>query len=232
MEEGWTPGWRRWFAEGANRHDALEARTLWIRDRVRAAVRELAGPERIVIEAIYYDGLSLDQIGMQTHLSKNRVVVTHRRALAELRIALTPLVAEVFGLGMTTVPSCPICIADWRGDAESMLDGMTAEMTWGAMIVRLERAFGWRAKSPRVLIVHQRHHRLFQSQTLCNKVAELEIRPSPQPSPLKGEGAELATTNVQQEVEENDGETAWSAFDQTVCLDRNEDAFGRVGDEA
>jgi hypothetical protein len=203
MEEGWTPGWRRWFAQEDHRQEASEARTLWIRDRVRAAVRELDDPERMVVEAIYYDGLSLDQIGARIHLTKNRVAVAHRRALASLRITLTPLVAEFYGLRAVAEPSCPICTAVWRDDAESMLDAKTAEMTWGELIVRMNRAFGWRAKSPRVLIVHQQRHRVF--------------------GPIDD--------REEMEVDESDGEITGTAFDQAVCLDRNENALGRPGHE-
>jgi len=199
MDDGWTRWWHDWFREGADCAEATEsaaARTLWVRDRVRAAVQELGELERAVIEGYYYDGLSLDGIGAQAHLSKNRVVVAHRRALAALRVTLAPLVAEAFGIGAVCELSCPICTGEWRGDAEAMLDGKTAEMTWGELIIRLERAFGWKANGPRVLIVHQKRHRMFQSQVPAGENSQCTIRPSPQPSPSQGEGAEPCESDL------------------------------------
>jgi len=56
----------------------------------------------------------------------------------------------------------------WRADAEAILDGKTPEMTWGQIITRIERATGWRAVSPQVLIAHQRAHRAFQTERTDN----------------------------------------------------------------
>lgn len=130
---------------------------------VRRAVGRLRGMEREVIEGYYFDGLSMGRIAENEGVSVNRVVTAQRQAFRTLREILAPFVERIFGIGATRVTTCPICLAEWRDDAEAIIDGKTPEVTWGQVMTRIERATGWRAKSPQVLIAHQRKHRAFQS---------------------------------------------------------------------
>jgi hypothetical protein len=77
---------------------------------------------------------------------------------------LAPLVAQWYGIGAARNSACPICTAEWREDADAIIDAKTQEVTWGQIMTRIERATGWRAKSPQVLIMHQRKHRTFQPE--------------------------------------------------------------------
>jgi len=158
---GWGANWRHWFI--AHRHDApvRMRRSHLIERAVRRAVGRLGPGERQVIERYYYLGRSFDSIAKEDFLSMARVRAMHRRALGHLRLLLAPLAQFLFGVGQSVDPDCPICTASWRHDAEEILDEKTAEMTWGQMAMRLERAVGWRPGSPQTLIGHQRHHRRF-----------------------------------------------------------------------
>lgn len=139
-------------------------RTDEIGEAVREAVRQIVGLERTVIEGYYFDGMSLGQIARSQDVSLNRAVTAHRQALRRLRVMLAPLVERMFGIGVTRVASCPVCVAEWRHDAEGIMDSKTADQTWGVIMTRIERATGWRAASPQVLIAHQRKHRTFQPE--------------------------------------------------------------------
>ena len=131
---------------------------------VRRAVGRLRRLERVAIEAFYFEGLSVARIARSEGASINRVLVAQRQAFRELRVMLAPFVARMFGIEATCVPTCPICIAPWREDAEALIESKTADQTWGEIIVRIERATGWKTRSPQVLIAHQRKHRTFQTE--------------------------------------------------------------------
>jgi hypothetical protein len=93
--------------------------------------------------------------------------------MRNLREMLAPFVGRTFGIGATIVASCPICTAVWRVDAEVIIDGKTADVTWGKIMTRIERATGWRAKNPRVLIVHKRKHGVFESERNVHDEADV-----------------------------------------------------------
>jgi hypothetical protein len=129
--------------------------------------------ERRVIEGCYFDGMSMGQIAEIEGVTVNRVVTAYRQAIRNLREMLAPFVARTFGIGATIVASCPICTAEWRVDAEAIIDGKTADVTWGQIMTRIERATGWRAKSPQVLIVHKRKHGVFESERIVHDEADV-----------------------------------------------------------
>lgn len=139
-----------------------------IRSEVRRAVERLQGLERAIIEDYYFDGMSFGRIASSENTSVNRVVMAHRQALRRLRDLLTPHVAKWYGIGAVRNSECPICISDWRADAEAIIDAKTPDITWGEVMKRIERATGWRAKSPQALIMHQRRHRTYQQEKMPN----------------------------------------------------------------
>lgn len=139
-----------------------------IRSEVRRAVETLKGLERVTIEGYFFDGISFRRIAAHEETSVSRVVMAHRQALRRLRERLTPHVAKWYGIGVVRNAKCPICVSDWRADAEALIDAKTAHITWGDVMKRIERATGWRAKSPQVLIMHQRKHRTFQPERADN----------------------------------------------------------------
>ncbi len=150
-----------------------QSRVDGIRDAVRQAVGRLRGLERRVVEGYHFDGRSMGQIAKIEGVAVNRVVTAHRQAFRNLREMLAPFVARTFGIGAAIVASCPICTAAWRIDAEAIIDGKTADVTWGQIMTRIERATGWRAKSPQVLIVHKRKHGVFQSERIVHDEADI-----------------------------------------------------------
>jgi hypothetical protein len=115
----------------------------------------------------------MGQIAEIEDVTVNRVVTAHRQAIRNLREMLAPFVAQTFGIGATIVASCPICAATWRVDAEAIIDGKTADITWGTIMTRIERATGWRAKNPQVLIVHKRKHGVFESERVNHDEADI-----------------------------------------------------------
>jgi len=133
-----------------------------VQQAVRQAMVVLNMPERAVIEGYYFDGTSLPRLADQGRVTLARIRTIHTRALAKLRFELTPFVMDMYGLTPTHADRCPVCAAAWRDDAERILDEKTDDMTWGDIITRLERAVGWRASTPQVLITHQRRHRKLQ----------------------------------------------------------------------
>lgn len=139
---------------------------------VRGAVGQLRGLERIVIEGYYFDGRSLGQLAEREGISLNRMVLAQRQAFRALRTALAPLVARLYGIGAASVAGCPICAAPWREDAEAIIDGKSPATTWGQIIARLERATGFRARSPQTLLAHQRKHRIFIEERSADAGAE------------------------------------------------------------
>ncbi|GAB4323811.1 MAG: hypothetical protein Kow0074_16380 [Candidatus Zixiibacteriota bacterium] len=137
-------------------------RTRAVQRTVRRSLSVLNAPERAVIEGYYFDGLSLPQLANQAGVPLIRIRVMHRRALGKLRQELTPFVIAMYGLRLSHDSDCPICTAPWRDAAERILDDKTADMTWGDVAVRIERAVGWTCPTPQVLMTHQRKHRHFQ----------------------------------------------------------------------
>jgi len=144
-----------------------------VRRAVREAVGRLKGLERRVIEGYYFDGMSFGQIAASEDASVNRVVTAYRQAMRNLRVMLAPWVARTYGIGATVITTCPICTSPWRNDAEAIIDGKTPDVTWGQIMTRIERATGWRARSPQVLIVHKRKHGVFQSERIVNDEADI-----------------------------------------------------------
>ena len=143
-------------------HLTMARRVRRVQSAVRQAMRTLNAPERTVIEGYYFDGYSFHRLADTARVSLARIRTIHNRALTKLRLELTPFVAVMYGLRLTQVKRCPVCDADWREDAERLLDEKTDEMTWGELVKRVERAVGWRAPTPQILITHQRKHRQFQ----------------------------------------------------------------------
>ncbi|HUU45091.1 MAG TPA: sigma-70 family RNA polymerase sigma factor [Acidobacteriota bacterium] len=160
QSDGWSPAWRHWFAargQAVSEPDHAPA----IIHTVRVALSSLGRTERTVIEMYFYDGFSWKRIGDHLGLPAAGIRVIHRRALTVLERHLAPFVRESFGLELASHPECPICVAPWRRVAEEILDSKTADMTWGQIGCRLERAVGWRPPTPQISIAHQRHHRSF-----------------------------------------------------------------------
>ena len=162
--DGWTPGWRSWFAGSNGNRDRDRRRTRLIEHTVRDALSCLTIPEREVVEQYYYNGLSFIRIADAQGLAVERVQFLHRRALANLRIKLAPFVGITFGLSPLANIDCPICCAPWRQTAEELLDEKTTAATWGEIARRLERAVGWFASTPQILMAHQKKHRRFDLQ--------------------------------------------------------------------
>lgn len=143
--------------EDATRRQAERVRQIGV--AVRRAIRILNTPERNVIEGYYFDGTSFPRLANAAGVTLTRIRTIHERALAKLRTRLTPFVELMFGLRVIQAPDCPICSAMWREIAEDLLDAKTTDMTWGDVARRLERAVGWRAPTPQILMTHQRKHR-------------------------------------------------------------------------
>jgi hypothetical protein len=139
----------------------LRERVGEIQDAVREALAVLNAPERFIIEGYYFDGRSFPRLASMQSLTLSRVKGIHRRALTKLEIELTPFVERMFGIHGLRTPDCTICRAEWRSIVEQLLDEKTADMTWGDVAVRIERAVGWHVPSPRVLTTHQKRHRRF-----------------------------------------------------------------------
>lgn len=137
------------------------ARSLAIELAVRGALKVLTRGEREIIEGYYFDGRSLPMLARATGVPVDFVRIAHRRALAKLEMTLAPFVERMFGLAVVRHTDCTICRASWRAIAEDILDGRTADTTWGQIAIRIERAVGWKAPSPQVLITHQKKHRQF-----------------------------------------------------------------------
>lgn len=149
----------------SNEHAISQRRRLVLIQRaVRRSLAVLNSPERAIVEGYYFDGHSLPQLAAQIGVPLLRVRTIHKRALDKLRHELTPLVIAMYGLRQSRHPGCPICSAPWRDAAEQILDGKTADMTWGEVAIRIERAIGWKSPTPQVLMTHQRKHRHFQHE--------------------------------------------------------------------
>ena len=147
--------------QGPDRGDAA-ARSLAIELAVRGALRVLTTGEREIIEGYYFDGRSLPQLARATGVPVDFVRIAHRRALAKLETELAPFVERMFGLSAVRHRDCAICSASWRAIAEDVLDGRTGDTTWGQIMIRIERAVGWKAPSPQALMTHQKKHRQFE----------------------------------------------------------------------
>lgn len=145
-----------------------------IRRAVRTAVGRLEGLEKTVVEGYYFDGLSMGRLAELERVSLNRAFIVHRQALRSLRAMLAPFVERLFGLEATCVSSCPICVAPWRDDAEAIIEAKTKDMTWGQIIIRIERATGWRTQSPQILIAHQRKHRTYKPERTLHDSTNVE----------------------------------------------------------
>ncbi|MCH8992115.1 MAG: hypothetical protein IIA44_10265 [Acidobacteria bacterium] len=163
--DGWTPEWRRWFDARWSPPPADPGRERLIAGAVRRALRDLQYMERLVVDGYYYDGLSFGRIADRYGLTRSRVQTLHHRALTALEGALAPLVRETFGVVPVRRSACPICGTSWQRMADELLDEKTADVTWGQMAARLERAVGWRPSTPQILIAHQKHRRLFEHAT-------------------------------------------------------------------
>lgn len=174
--DGWTPQWRSWFeAADANRQWRIRRARL-IEHTVREALLSLTLTERGVIEHYYYDGFSFHRIAGATGLTLERVQAIHRRSLAVLRETLAPFVAVTFRLTPASGQGCPICSAPWRRTAEELLDEKTSTMTWGEVTRRLERAVGWLAPTPQILIGHQKKHRTFEPTPVDDTISDNDIQ--------------------------------------------------------
>jgi hypothetical protein len=99
----------------------------------------------------------------------SRIRLLHQRALRKMEMILAPLVARMFGVTALRVPDCPICRAEWRFDAERILDDKTDDITWGMISQRIERATGWHAPNPQTLKSHQARHRRFTKVTTAQR---------------------------------------------------------------
>jgi hypothetical protein len=152
--------------------DTLRRRVRVIQEAVQEALSVLNSTERFVIDGYYFDGRSFPHLATAIRLSLARVKGIHKRALVKLAVELTPFVERMFGIKAMHVPDCPICRAEWRSTAERLLDEKTPDMTWGQVAVRLARAAGWRAPSPRILTTHQKQHRRFEKSINHNNQEE------------------------------------------------------------
>jgi hypothetical protein len=158
--------------QGPDWSDAA-GRSLAIELAVRAALGVLTAGERTIVEGYYFDGRSLPQLARSTGVPLDFVRISHRRALAKLEVELAPFVERMFGLAAIRHVNCAICRASWRAIAEDILDGKTADTTWGQIAIRIERAVGWKAPSPQALITHQRKHRRFVKSATQQEEGEL-----------------------------------------------------------
>jgi len=146
---------------GGEEHGAARERQKEIQRTVRDAIALLAPIEREIIEGYYFEGLSLQRLANRAGRPFSRMRMLHERALRKLAMILAPFVERVFRIRVLQFPNCPICRAEWRSDAERILDDKTDDVTWGAIIRRIERATGWRAPGAPVLKAHQARHRAF-----------------------------------------------------------------------
>ena len=155
---------REWDAiEAAVARSDPAGRSLAVELAVRRALDVLTTSELVIVEGYYFEGRSMPQLSKSTGVPLDFVRIAHRRALAKLEVELAPLVERMFGLTAVTRTGCAICLAPWRPAAEEILDGRTPDATWGQIAVRIERAVGWKAPSPQVLMTHQRKHRQFEN---------------------------------------------------------------------
>lgn len=179
--DGWSPEWRRWFDARFSPAPSGTGSERAIIHAVRRALADLQHLEHLVVDSYYYDSLSFGQIADRHGLTRSRVQTLHHRALTTLEGALAPLVRETFGVVPMRRSTCPICGAPWQRVADELLDEKTADITWGQVAARLERAVGWRPATPQILIAHQKHRRLFAYATEAPDFRENRFNPEEGP---------------------------------------------------
>jgi hypothetical protein len=129
-----------------------------IRKAVAFALSKLGDNERELIEQFHYMGRSYREISGRSGRSIHRLEALHQRALKKLRTALAPLVKQLYGLGVSTDPDCPICTSPHRASIDRLIRERNRSDTWRSMIRLLKGRFGILITTPQTLIGHERYH--------------------------------------------------------------------------
>lgn len=129
-----------------------------IREAVAFALSKLSDNERELIEQFHYMGRSYRDIAGRSGRSIHRLEALHQRALKKLRTALAPLVKQLYGLGVSTDPDCPICTSPHRAIIDRLIRERDKSLTWRPMIRLLKVRFGITITTPQTLIGHERYH--------------------------------------------------------------------------
>jgi hypothetical protein len=125
--------------------------------RVRAAVEQLRGNERMVLERHRFDAVPFTVIAAELNWRVIRVQNVERRALRRLRRLLAPYVRERFGIEAPQA-KCPICDSACRGQADIMIAARINQESFGVLMSRLRCSYGIRVISPQTIIGHSKYH--------------------------------------------------------------------------
>jgi len=129
-----------------------------IREAVALALSKLSDNERELIEQFHYMGRSYREIAERSGRTIHRLEALHQRALKKLRTALAPLVKQLYGLGVSTDPDCPICTSPHRATIDRLIQERNRSDTWRPMICMLKSRFGIPITTPQTLIGHEKYH--------------------------------------------------------------------------
>ena len=129
-----------------------------IREAVELALARLSANERELIEQFHYMGRSYREISELSGRTVHRLEALHRRSLKKLRTALAPLVKELYGLGVSTDPDCPICTSPERAVIDTVIRERDRARTWRPIIRLLKTRFGIIITTPQTLIGHEKYH--------------------------------------------------------------------------
>jgi DNA-binding CsgD family transcriptional regulator len=139
-------------------NDLEPERRRQIREAVAFALSKLSDNERELIEQFHYMGRSYREIAECSGRSIHRLEALHQRVLKKLRTALAPLVKQLYGLGVSTDPDCPICTSPHRASVDGLIRERNRSDTWRPMIRLLKSRFGIIINTPQTLIGHEKYH--------------------------------------------------------------------------
>jgi len=142
---------------GEKNEPVMERQRL-IREAVGSALLKLSDDERELIEQYHYMGRSYHEIAERSGRALHRLESLHRRALKKLRTSLAPLVKQLYGLGVSTDPDCPICISPHRKAIDRVIHERNRTATWRAVLQVLKSRFGIVITTPQTLIGHEKYH--------------------------------------------------------------------------
>jgi len=129
-----------------------------VREAVALALSKLNDNERELIVQFHYMGRSYREIAERSGRTIHRLEALHQRVLKKLRMALAPLVKQLYGLGVSTDPDCPICTSPHRTTIDRFMRERNCSDTWRPMIRLLKSRFGIIITTPQTLIGHEKYH--------------------------------------------------------------------------
>jgi hypothetical protein len=138
--------------------DSESERQRLIREVVESALSKLSDNERELIEQYHFMGRSYQEIAERSGRTIHRLESLHQRTLKKLRSALAPLVKQLYGLGVSTDPDCPICSSPHRPEIDLLIRERERFDTWRPLMRVLKDRFGITITTPQTLIGHEKYH--------------------------------------------------------------------------